>query len=89
MANPGYDYQRRYYQVRHKPLTVHSVEVKGNERTKAGLLAKVLGPVRPLSIRLVVRKHFVFFFFSPRVREKSNKKTRVVWLAFLAFSLPP
>jgi hypothetical protein len=47
MANPGgYDYQRRYYQVCHKPLTVHSVEVKGNERTKAGLFAKVLEPVR-------------------------------------------
>ena len=46
MGTPGYDYQRRYYQVRHKPLTVHKVEIKGNERTKAGLLAKVLEPVR-------------------------------------------
>jgi hypothetical protein len=53
MANPGgYDYQRRYYQVRHKPLSVHGVDIRGTNsdggamRTRAGLLAKVLEPVR-------------------------------------------
>lgn len=56
MAKPGYDYQKRYYDVRHKPLTVHAVEVKGNERTKAGLLAKVLEPVRVTRPRSVRRK---------------------------------
>ena len=62
MAGPGYDYQRRYYQVRHKPLTVHSVEVKGNERTKAGLLANVLEPVRSRSSQSSQAKRTFSFF---------------------------
>lgn len=88
MANPGYDYHRRYYQVRHKPLTVHSVEVKGNERTKAGLLAKVLEPVRPLSIPHIARKHVVFLFSLSSEGEEQHE-TRFVRLAILAFSRPP
>ena len=39
------DYQRMYFDVRHKPLTVNSVEVKGDERTRPGLFAKVLAPI--------------------------------------------
>ena len=34
-----------YLDVRHKPLTVHAVEVKGDERTRPGLFARVLAPV--------------------------------------------
>lgn len=40
-----YDYQERYRHVRQKPLSVYSVEVKGDERTRPGLFAKVLDPV--------------------------------------------
>ena len=40
-----YDYQERYRHVRQKPLSVYSVEVKGDERTRPGLFARVLDPV--------------------------------------------
>ena len=42
---PPRDTQQMYLDVRHKPLTVHAVEVKGDERTRPGLFARVLAPV--------------------------------------------
>lgn len=39
------DYQQLYFNVRHKPLVVHDVTVKGDDRTRPGLFDKVLAPI--------------------------------------------
>ena len=42
---PPKDYQQLYLNVRNKPLVVHDVTVKGNDRTKPGVFDKVLAPI--------------------------------------------
>ena len=42
---PPRDYQQLYFNVRHKPLVVHDVTVKGDDRTRPGLFDKVLAPI--------------------------------------------
>ena len=44
-GSPPRDYQRLYFNVRHKPLVVHDVTVKGDDRTRPGLFDKVLAPI--------------------------------------------
>ena len=42
---PQYNFAQKYYRVRHNPLEVAGIELRGNVRTKDSLIRKVLAPV--------------------------------------------